>query len=152
MNSTFNGFRNDFAFLSNFHPVHLTFEGERYTSSEHAYQSAKTLDPWEKRMIREAPDPGRAKKLGKGVKIRPDWESIKLSVMETILRSKFENPWLRSLLIDTGELELVETNTWSDTFWGVCNGVGENNLGKLLMKIRDEVRIEVEQEQKDFKQ
>lgn len=150
MASTSSGFRDEFSFLSNFHDAVVSFEGERYSTSEHAYQAAKTLDPWEKRIIRECGSPGKAKKLGKGVKIRDDWDAVKLSIMETILRSKFQNPWLRALLIDTKELELVETNTWSDTFWGVCNGVGENNLGKLLMKIREEVRNEFEQEQKDF--
>ena len=151
MRSTSNGFRDEFSFLSNFHDAVVSFEGERYTTSEHAYQAAKTLDPWEKRIIRECGSPGKAKKLGRCVKVRPDWDSVKLSVMETILRSKFQNPWLRSLLIDTGEIELVEHNTWNDVFWGFSNGVGENNLGKLLMKIRDEVRSEFEQEQKDFK-
>ena len=61
--------------------------------------------------------------------------------MEDICRAKFtQNEELKKKLIDTGDATLIEGNTWNDTFWGVCNGVGENNLGKILMKIREELK------------
>lgn len=72
--------------------------------------------------------------------LRPDWEYIRVDVMTELVRKKFSQEPLRSQLIATGDAELIEGNWWNDTFWGVCNGVGENNLGKILMKVRDEIR------------
>ena len=60
--------------------------------------------------------------------------------MYKCLRSKFSAPELREKLLDTGDAELIEGNWWNDTTWGVCNGVGENRLGKLLMQIRAEIK------------
>ena len=70
--------------------------------------------------------------------MRADWEEVKIEIMEEALRLKFDDPHLKDLLLATGDKELIEGNTWNDQFWGVCNGVGENNLGKLLMKLRKE--------------
>jgi predicted NAD-dependent protein-ADP-ribosyltransferase YbiA (DUF1768 family) len=78
--------------------------------------------------------------MGRSVKLRPDWESIKLDVMETAVRIKFTDPELAAKLIATGDEELIEGNWWNDTFWGVCNGVGENHLGKILMKVRADIK------------
>ena len=86
-----------------------------------------------------AETPGLAKKLGRKATIRPDWEKIKLPIMEYLLRQKFGDKTLKALLIGTGDAELVEGNMWGDTYWGVCKGKGENHLGKLLMKIREEL-------------
>lgn len=58
--------------------------------------------------------------------------------MEQILRVKFSDPTLRKLLLDTGNAKLIEGNTWNDTFWGVCRGKGQNNLGLILQKLRAE--------------
>ena len=69
-----------------------------------------------------------------------DWEEIKDSIMYLGLRQKFHNPTLQKKLLATGEEELIEGNWWNDTYWGVCNGVGQNNLGKILMEVRDEIR------------
>lgn len=73
--------------------------------------------------------------------MRRDFDKHKLDFMEELLRRKFSdnNPILRDRLIDTGDALIVEDNHWGDTFWGVCNGVGENHLGKLIMLIRDEL-------------
>jgi ribA/ribD-fused uncharacterized protein len=92
--------------------------------------------------IRKAGTPGKAKKLGRKVKIRPDWESVKVFIMEELLRLKFSNPDLLRRLVQTNG-ELVEGNTWHDNFWGDCNcnkckAKGVNMLGKLLVKIRSE--------------
>ena len=86
--------------------------------------------------------PGQAKKYGKTVELRKDWEDVKLSIMEEIIREKFiYDPDLVKMLLDTGDKELIEGNNWNDTFWGMCRGKGENHLGKILMKLREELRM-----------
>jgi ribA/ribD-fused uncharacterized protein len=129
-------FAGEYRFLSNFYPAKCTFEGVEYDTSEHAYQAAKTIDELEREVIREAKSAGAAKRLGKKVTLRDDWNSIKISVMRDVLKSKFSDPVLAQLLIDTGDVEIIESNTWGDTFWGVCNGHGENWLGRCLMGLR----------------
>lgn len=135
-------FRGEFGFLSNFHEATIYVDGDRYRSVEHAYQAFKTNDPWSRRLIREAGSPGEAKKLGKSVALRPDWEDVKVDLMTRFVRLKFENPFLRPLLLATGDAELIEGNTWNDTTWGVCRGVGQNWLGRILMQVRDEIKAE----------
>lgn len=134
-------FRGDFGFLSNFYEATIYVDGQRYASVEHAYQAFKTADPWSRKLIREAKTPGIAKKLGKSVKLRPDWESVKVDLMRDFVRKKFDNPFLAPLLLATDDAELIEGNTWNDTFWGVCRGQGQNWLGKILMEVRDELRL-----------
>jgi ribA/ribD-fused uncharacterized protein len=91
--------------------------------------------------IAKAATPGTAKRLGRAVSLRTDWETIKFAVMENLLRQKFANPALRWQLLATGSATLHEGNSWGDRIWGECPlGVGENHLGRLLMKIRDELR------------
>jgi ribA/ribD-fused uncharacterized protein len=124
--------------LSNFYKTTIYYEGEKYASVEHAYQAYKTLDHDTRKMIREATSPGAAKKLGQSVTVRPDWESVKVNIMRDLVRRKFENPFMTPLLLATGDALLVEGNWWGDTFWGVCNGVGQNWLGCILMDVREE--------------
>lgn len=133
------GFRDALAFCSNFHPSPITFDGVRFATVEHAFQAAKTLDSCERAHIAAAPSPGRAKRLGRRVQLRPDWDSIRCDVMFELLRLKFANPHLARLLLSTGDVELVEHNTWNDRFWGVCGGAGSNHLGRLLMQVRAEL-------------
>ncbi len=132
----------EYSFLSNFYPCLIEFEGEIYRTVEHAYQAAKTHDPDERRKIREEEQTGKAKRMGKRVTIREDWEQIKVKVMRELLKKKFENPQFRKLLLDTYPHELIEGNNWGDTYWGKCNGHGKNMLGILLMQIRSELRGE----------
>lgn len=132
-------FDGEFAFLSNFYPCTVHDGKLTFPSTEHYFQAMKTLDMVERINISRAATPGESKKMGRSVKLRPDWEEVKLSVMETALRQKFADPELAAKLKATGDEELVEGNWWNDTYWGVCRGVGENNLGKLLMKIRSEL-------------
>lgn len=131
-------FSGEFRFLSNFWPASVELDGDLYPSTEHAYQAAKTLDKGLRSKIRQADSPGKAKRLGGKLKLREDWETVKLGVMENILRQKFSEPLLKMKLQNTAPKELIEGNHWNDTFWGICNGEGSNHLGKLLMKIRDE--------------
>lgn len=135
-------FRGDFGFLSNFYESSIWYENERYASVEHAYQAAKSSDPETKKMIREAKTPGIAKRLGKSCQLAPDWESRSEKIMRDLIKLKFENPLLRAMLLATEDAELIECNTWNDTRWGVCRGVGQNLLGKILMEERTAIRKE----------
>lgn len=130
-------FTSVYSFLSNFYPCIVTFEGIVYPTSEHAFQAAKVLDQATRRRIALAKTPAEAKRMGRAAKLRPDWESVKISIMRQILQEKFKDPDLRRRLQETGSEQLVEGNTWRDTFWGQVDGKGKNWLGKLLMEIRD---------------
>lgn len=133
-------FRGEYRFLSNFYPAWVVFDGVEYATVEHAYQAAKTLDLVARATVANAHGAGAAKRLGKILDIRPEWESVKVDVMLALVRQKFSDPALRSKLLGTGNAQLVEGNTWNDRFWGVCEGQGENHLGRILMQVRSELR------------
>ena len=132
-------FHKEFDWLSNFFSCKLEFNGLTFDNSEAAFQAAKCLNPIERtKFVGLAA--GKSKRLGKKVELKPDWNHIRIDVMREVLIAKFtQNPDLREKLIATGNSELVEHNNWGDIFWGVCRGVGENNLGKLLMEVRKEI-------------
>ncbi len=142
-------FSGSYRFLSNFYWVDVEMFGETYPSVEHAFQAAKMEDPERRGGIRIAMTPGDAKRMGRNLPLRPDWEEIKLLVMEELLRRKFAQfdkfdsrgtgELLLTRLVNTRPHRLIEGNTWGDTFWGECNGYGLNYLGYLLEKIREEV-------------
>jgi len=130
-------FFGQYRFLSNFFPCIVRMEGIDYPTLEHAYQAAKTLDEEERRKIALAAAPKEAKRLGSSLALRPDWDDIRLCIMEELLCRKFApGSDLAGGLIATHPAELIEGNFWNDTYWGVCRGRGENHLGRLLMKIR----------------
>jgi ribA/ribD-fused uncharacterized protein len=130
------GFFNEWRFLSNFWECPVLFEGIIYPSAENAYQAAKTLNV-EDRLKLKLMDSKSAKSFGKKVILRDDWNSIKLDIMLGIVLDKFSrNSELSQKLIDTGDSHLEESNYWGDTYWGTCRGVGQNNLGKILMQVR----------------
>jgi ribA/ribD-fused uncharacterized protein len=146
-------FQGEHRFLSNFWPCCMVWEELVYPTLEHAYAASKTDDPSVKRMIQLCATPGDAKEYLRHHSIQPSalWTiEKKLSVMEQLLFIKFsgKEPFLTRALMATGEVELIEGNTWDDTFWGVCNGDGENNLGKLLMKVRSTLFEEKERIEK----
>jgi ribA/ribD-fused uncharacterized protein len=132
-------FKGEFAFLSNFWPCKVEFEGMIYPGVEQAFQSAKTLDPAERRPFVDL-GPGAAKRLGRKLALRPDWQEVKVGIMRQCLQSKFADPELRAQLLSTGERQLIEGNRWGDRFWGVCGGTGRNMLGTLLMELRAAIR------------
>ena len=140
-NNPIDSFRGEHAFLSNFYPSPIVYEGRHYPTVEHAYQAAKTVIAEEKEIIQQIPRPGPAKRAGRRVTLRKDWESIKIRVMDQLIKEKFKpgSQFTRRLL-DTGDLPLQEGNTWGDTYWGICNEKGHNHLGKILMKRRHELR------------
>jgi ribA/ribD-fused uncharacterized protein len=128
-----NSFNGKYRFLSNFYPVNGT-------TVEHQFQAAKAVNTEDAMKVMACKTPGEAKRMGRSIKMRPDWNRIKLKVMYELVKAKFEDPTLRRMLLDTGNEYLQEGNTWGDTFWGVRNGRGSNHLGKVLMKVRDEIR------------
>ena len=128
-------FRDQYFFLSNMYPCMVRYDHIFYPSSENAYQSAKC--PGHEYYFAEIYNPFEAKKMGRKLQMVSGWDKIKVQVMTDIVTDKFKrNPFLMRELLRTGNEILVEGNTWGDTFWGVCNGKGENHLGKILMKIR----------------
>jgi ribA/ribD-fused uncharacterized protein len=143
-----NSFKGDYAFLSNFYPVEIKGEdGIIYPSVEHYFQAQKTLDIEKRKQIAKASTPSNAKKIGRKVSLREDWESIKELIMLEGLEEKFSSFDLKEKLLHTGDEYLEEGNTWHDTYWGVCycdkcHVFGANKLGKLLMQIREEKRKE----------
>lgn len=137
---TIDNFKDEFHFLSNFHAAYLLYEGVVWPTSEHAYQAMKSKDENQRLNIAMMDLPSQAKAYARTLTRRVDWDDVKLDIMEEIVRCKFaQNPHLADKLLATADLEIIEGNTWGDTFWGVCNGKGENHLGKILMKIRDEL-------------
>ncbi len=135
-------FKGDNAFLSNFFPTEVEFEGMIFPSSEAAFQAAKTKNI-NKRKPFQFMFPGEAKKQSRLLSIRDDWEEIKIDVMTTIVTDKFNrNITLKNKLIATGDALLIEGNGWKDFFWGVdlTSGFGKNWLGLILMKVRDKLK------------
>jgi ribA/ribD-fused uncharacterized protein len=138
-----NSFRDEYRFLSNFF-IHR-HDGK---SGEHAYQAAKCSDLWESDWVWNSNTPGVAKRRGRKVQIRPDWEDVKDEMMLHTLREKFSDvyPEMVKLLLATGDQELVEGNHWHDNYWGVCHcgkcdqTQAQNKLGKMLMQVRKEIR------------
>jgi len=139
-------FRGEYGFLSNFFEAPFYIEDVRYASVEHAYQAHKTLDESAKEIIRNAKSPAEAKKLGRCVQLRPDWDEVKVDLMKLFIQKKFENPFARHMLLSTNNTILIEGNTWNDVTWGVCKGVGQNLLGVILMETRSKI---MEEESKD---
>ena len=138
------GFQGKFRWLSNMWPVEIEINGIKFMSSENAYQASKysgQMDTIKKLALMPALE---TKTFVKDKILNPwttvDFDNKKLGYMKLFLKKKFENPTLRQKLINTGSVHIEETNTWNDTYWGCCpQSVGENNLGKLLMEIRQEL-------------
>ncbi len=146
-----NNFSGRYAFLSNFYPCLINYQGLEYKSVETFYVAMKVNSDQFinnryytsgdfREMISKLDNPGLAKKIGRLVKLRKDWDFKKLEYMNWAVREKFKEESLKELLLLTGDDEIVETNFWGDTYWGVCKGVGENHLGKILMEVRNELR------------
>lgn len=137
---TIERFKDEFDFLSNMYPCDIEYEGVRFNSVEQAYQYHKTTSTQERMNILRCNEPKKTKVLAKKFKyIREDWLSVRVGLMYNLLKLKFEIPELKEALLLTEGYELIEGNWWGDTWWGVCDGVGENNLGKLLMRVRREI-------------
>ena len=134
-----NEFSGKYRFLSNFWSCYVSYAGEYYPSVENAYQAAKMANSEDRKRFLDI-KASEAKKLGRVLPQRDDWEDERLDIMYQLVRQKFQDEMLSPLLIDTEDEELQEGNWWGDTFWGTVNGKGENHLGKILMKVRTELR------------
>lgn len=143
MITSFNG---EYSFLSNFYPCQIEYYGVKYPTSEHAFQAAKTHNIMQKEAIKKADTPGKAKRLGRKVEIRSDWEEVKDQVMYEIILNKFKNKEMKAKLLATNNEQLVEGNYWHDNYWGSCACLKcwqkpkENKLGKILMRVREELK------------
>lgn len=140
-------FRGKYHFLSNFHVTPIEMDGMTYPTVEHAYQAAKTDDTEKRERIAALATPSAAKAAGRRIKRPPNWFDVNLGIMEDLIRQKFTRyDDLREKLLATGDAELIEGNTWNDRFFGMTwskkdqQWVGENHLGEMLMRVRDELR------------
>ena len=139
-------FKGEYFFLSNFYESPLYYKNIPCRNSESAYQAQKLENEDERRKF-SLLSASQAKKLGRQIELRKDWEDIKISEMENICYFKFsQNYSLKNKLINTAPLPLEEGNTWGDTFWGTVNGIGQNNLGKILMRVRNRLIKEMEED------
>ena len=133
-------FRDSYFFLSNFYPVNIRFDGIEYSSVEAAFQASKSTSYSIRKKFAKV-DGAQAKSMGRRVALRPDWEKVKLGIMYELCYTKFtENESLKSRLIATGTQEIIEGNFHGDTYWGMVDGKGLNMLGKILMRIREEIK------------
>ena len=140
-------FSGEYGFLSNFSYSPITIEGKTWPTIEHMFQAGKTLDENMRERIRISPSPKEAKRIGRRMPLRPDWERIKKDVMLECVRLKFgQNRGIREKLFGTGDAVLIEGNTWHDNIWGNCRCSrcreikGQNLLGRILMKVREELQ------------
>ena len=136
-------FRNRYYFLSNMYPCKIEYNGLIFDSSESLFQSMKCEDKNDvSRFV--GIDGYTAKKIGKKVKLIKDWDELKVDLMYKVVKMKFEQNYdLKLMLLATKNEHLEEKNYWGDDFWGTVNGYGRNELGKILMKVRQEFLNEI---------
>lgn len=135
-------FKNQYFFLSNFYECPIYYNKLVFCNAEAAFQAQKVIDEKEQYKFINL-NASQARKLGKTIVLRKDWEEVKDNIMYEIVKRKFTvNKELQQKLIDTKDEELVEGNWWHDTYWGMDSktGIGKNKLGKILMKVREEVK------------
>lgn len=134
----------EFYVLSNFSPFQVEWDGNVYMTSEHAYQASKFENSEIKKKIKGARSAHDAMKLANIIyddKTRSDWNDVRLSIMEGVVRAKLsQHYYVQKKLLATGDRELIE-NSPRDSFWGWGpKKTGENHLGKIWMKLREELK------------
>lgn len=149
MGTVISSFIGKYDVFSNFYPVIVELDGLNYPTVEHAYQAAKSTEHFYRMLIVALPasKAGLAKRRGRNIKLRPDWEKLKIEIMHDLLCKKFSQDPLKSALLDTDDAIIIEGNVWHDNIWGDCfcgtkckNIEGQNWLGRLLMEVRNEIR------------
>src|ERR1043166_6914234 len=129
--------------FSNFSPHPVELKGKGWSTSEHYFQRQKFAGTPHEEALRLAKSPMIAARMGRSRErpLRPDWESVKDEIMREVLRAKFtQHPGLQSLLLQTGDAEIIE-HTKNDRYWGDGeNGTGKNRLGQLLMELRGQLQ------------
>lgn len=133
----------DYGWLSNFYRSPVEIDGIIYPTIEHYFQSMKMVHASDRELVRTSSTPSLAAKEGRSRPMRPDWDQIKIQVMERALMAKFtQHPRLKDLLLATGDAILIE-HTDKDRFWADGgDGRGQNQLGLALMRVRDRLRNE----------
>jgi len=140
-----NFFKGDYEKFSNFYPVIIRYEDIEFPSVEHAYVAAKSLDKMFRYRISQIPadQAGRAKREGRKIKLRKNWHLLRYPFMRIFLIQKFALPEFGDLLLSTRNAYIEEGNYWHDNYWGNCycdkckDIEGKNNLGKLIMEVRE---------------
>ena len=136
-------FRGQNYYLSNFYERPVTYDGITYKNNEATFQAQKCISYEDRKRFSDL-NASEAKRLGRKVSLRPDWESIKVDVMTNIVHAKFEqNKDLAEKLCNTDTAFLEEGNTWGDRIWGTVNGNGKNLLGHILMSERDYLKEQI---------
>ena len=131
------GFVGEYRWLSNMHECWILWHGLAFSSVEAAYQASKSHNIEVAKKFQDYSGP-ESKKQSKLISVRKDWPELKLNVMSQLVFQKFlQHADLRGKLLATGDRYIEETNYWKDQYWGVCNGAGQNNLGKILMCTRE---------------
>ena len=139
-------FTGKYAFLSNFYYAPITYLQHQYANNEAAFQAQKTVFSKEQQRfyMKHLTNPVDARKLGRRVTLRPDWNQLRIRYMYEICLAKFiQHPELKQALLATGDAVLVEGNSWGDRFWGRADGFGENHLGYILMDIREKFNMDL---------
>jgi ribA/ribD-fused uncharacterized protein len=148
---TIDQFQGEHRFLSNFYLCTVKAWGTEFPSVEHAFQASKSRHPADYARIAELSSPAEAKRAGRALELRPDWEQVKKQAMLRALLAKFiQHPELGERLASTGTQMLVEGNTWHDNYWGRCMCArcvqcvvpAQNYLGRLLMAVRLVVTVD----------
>lgn len=138
--------------FSNLYRRPIEFEGETFSTSEHAYQAGKARKPEVRKWLMAAPSPALLAMAAHGLyywDVAPGWSQTKFARMRAVLRAKFtQHEDLRELLLSTGTARLIESATVDNEvnrLWGEVNGQGRNMLGEMLMELRDQLRAEGEE-------
>jgi len=137
-----NSFQDEFRFLSNFEYANVKYDGVIYPTVENAFVAAKTLDLADRQHISTL-TPGQAKRYGRSEMfvLRDGWNDIRVGIMYDLVMQKFIQEPLRTKLLITDDIDIVEGNTWGDVFWGQSPiGTGANTLGKILMSTREHLK------------
>ena len=136
-------FRGPYRFLSNDSWCTVTWEGVEYPSITHAFQCAQTHDEAKREEIQKTKRFVKVRRIGKTAVTRSDWAEVRLDILESLLRQKFAQPAFREVLLSTKDYKLINGDHRGETYWGMIYSgnkwVGDNHLGKLLMRIRKDI-------------
>lgn len=141
----FRSIKDEYGFLSNFYKSPLILNDCEWPTSEHYFQAQKFAGTKYETAIRHCKNAMYAANMGhnRSLPLRSDWEQVKNEIMYNAVKAKFlQNKYIKEKLLSTGDSTLVEhtNNNW---YWGDGgNGQGKNILGKILMKVREELRRE----------
>ena len=137
-------FRDEHGWLSNMADCEIKYGDLVFKSTEAFYQAMKTKDK-DIRALFTKYDGQTSKREGRKLSLRSDWEIVKDDVMKFALSKKFSKEPFKSLLLSTGDVDIIEGNYWHDNYFGICScakcgNKGLNKLGKMIMEIRNNLK------------